>query len=1359
MTERFGPVPVTALFEYKTVDALARYLTALPTPAPVEVPAPAPAVVAARPAPAASAPAVPQGPTAPSEPAGFAIVGMSGRYPMARDLHTYWENLRAGRDCVGEIPLDRPGWRQYAELARERYGEEYPRWGGFLDDVDAFDPLFFGISPLEARFLDPQERLFIQTAWECVEDAGHTPATITATPAGDGRARVGVFAGVTYNNYQMYAASQLERGQWLPVNSQTFSVANRVSYLLNLGGPSLTVDTACSSSLYAVHLACEAIRRGECEAAIAGGVNLSLHPSKYVTLAEANFTSRDGRCRSFGEGGDGYVPAEAVGAVLIKSLARALADGDHVYAVIRGSAVNHDGRTFGYSVPNPVAQAELVRAALDNAGVEPGTVGYVEAHGTGTSLGDPIEVRGLAEAFGERPPGVGPCALGSVKSGIGHAEAAAGIAQLHKVALQLAHRTLVPSLTHSAGLNPHIDFDRAGFQVQRELAPWPTPPGGAPRRAGISSFGAGGVNVHLVLEEAPPRTAPVSTAGSGPAQPAVLVLSARTEPALREYAAALAAHLCTLGDGADLTTIAWTLQAGRQPMAHRLALVATDPVTAADRLHRYATGGTGHGLCIGVVATGTAAVGTTAAGTSVGAGDALAGTGEPVELIGADSWERIARDWVAGRVQSWRALYPDGQPPTRVSLPTYPFVRERYWIVDPFAEPPVDQATGTLTPSRGGDAPTPTATGTPPTSTTDTPSPTATVSVRPGDEIVASAGGGSASVTAVPESGGIRAELAGAAPSERFALLAAYLRRKVAALLELPADTPLDLRSGFFELGMDSVLATRLGTRLERDLDVEVYANLVFDHPNVAELSAHLLTLLPEQKAPEPTVDDGLTRVTFTARWEPADPPAGNPAPADAGPLLVFDTDDAVHRILTAERAPGSVPPVLVLPGDRYARLGSAAFQLRPDEPDDHATLLADLGAAPSRILYLWPRTDADGPDRALATGLHPAFHLTRALLTARPASPVTLLYLHRFGADGPDPVHEAFAGFGRSVLHENPRLFLRTVGVQEPDGGPGARRAYLVDVCRAELPVDSYEDLEIRYRWGRRWTRRLRELDPAGGPSGPDPLAGDGACLITGGAGGLGLIFARHLARRGPARLVLTGRTAPQDTHRAALAELSALGAEAIYLPADVTDRDSVARVVAEARERFDRISGVIHSAGMLRDGMLVSRTLAQAEQVIAPKLRGALHLDAAIGDDDLDYFVLFSSLAAVGGNAGQTDYAFANRFLAAFAAQREERRAVGERHGLTRALVWPFWREGGMRVDAETEELVLRKLGIGQLDTGVGLATFDTALATAEPEAGVVQADPIRLQRLLPILPPVADPPSAAEQALRELLAELDG
>ncbi|EHR62329.1 methyltransferase family protein [Saccharomonospora cyanea NA-134] len=646
---QLGAVGETLLFESRTLAAAAeRIAERRPAELAARYGTPAPTGVELR---TEAVPTPPPTARHEDEPddGDVAVIGLAGRYPMAPDLDTFWRNLAAGRDCVTTVPPTR--WDPDT-------ADAYCRSGAFLDGVDEFDPLFFGISPREAEVMDPQERLFLQTAWHTFEDAGYPPRRL-GDPAVPGARSVGVFVGVTTQTYLLWGPEQQRAGHAVVPPSPQWSIANRVSYWLDLRGPSMPVDTACAASLTAVHLAARSMAAGECAMALVGGVNLYLHPAKYDWLCSLQMLSRTGRCHTFGADADGFVPGEGVGAALLKPLRAALADGDRVLGVIKGTAVNHGGRTTGFTVPSPVAQGHLVETALADAGVDPGTVGYVEAHGTGTALGDPIEITGLGRAYA----GVaeGSCAIGSVKTNIGHLESASGMAGLTKVLLQFRHGKLVPSL-HSDEPNPRIDFAATPFTVQRTLADWPRRHRDGvelPRRAGISSFGAGGANAHVVVEEAP--RVPRERGPEGGEH--LVVVSANDTERLRVHCANLAAAIRERAGELRLSEVAYQLQVRREPLAQRLALLADDPVVLADRLAAFAEERPITGPHW----------------TTTHDRDARdAARAALPHAVAVRDWAAIAAAWVAGLDVPWESLH-DVVPP-HVSLPTYPFARERYWL-------------------------------------------------------------------------------------------------------------------------------------------------------------------------------------------------------------------------------------------------------------------------------------------------------------------------------------------------------------------------------------------------------------------------------------------------------------------------------------------------------------------------------------------------------------------------------------------------------------------------------------------------------------------------------------------------------
>lgn len=501
----------------------------------------------------------------------IAIVGLSGRFPGAGDLDGFWRNLCDGVESISTLTdAELAGAGVDPSLAAR---PDYVRRAGVLDGIERFDARFFGFSPREAELLDPQHRLFLEEAWRALEDAGIDPGR----PPG----RIGVFAGAGLASYLLdHVAPRREALD--PAGAYQAAVANdkdflatRVSYKLDLRGPSLTVQTACSTSLVAVCLACQSLMNGECDAALAGGVTLRLPQRAGYLYVEEGILSPDGHCRAFDAGAGGTVPGSGVGVVALKRLSDALRDGDPVRAVVRGWALNNDGGgKAGFTAPRAEGQAEVIQEALALAEVDPATVGYVEAHGTGTRLGDPIEVAALRRAF----DGVedGACRLGSVKTNIGHLDSAAGVAGLIKAVLALQHGQIPPTL-HVTQPSPEIDF--GPFRIANRLTPWET--GGHPRRAGVSSFGIGGTNAHVVLEEAPPTS--ILSRGAGEDAPSLVVLSAKTSSALEVMTANLAKHLESHPD-LPLADVAFTLQAGRRPLEVRRALVARDLADAAAAL-------------------------------------------------------------------------------------------------------------------------------------------------------------------------------------------------------------------------------------------------------------------------------------------------------------------------------------------------------------------------------------------------------------------------------------------------------------------------------------------------------------------------------------------------------------------------------------------------------------------------------------------------------------------------------------------------------------------------------------------------------------------------------------------------------
>ncbi|MGL4201200.1 MAG: beta-ketoacyl synthase N-terminal-like domain-containing protein, partial [Enterobacter roggenkampii] len=584
-----------------------------------------------------------------------AIIGVSARFPGAATADAFWENLKAGRVSIDEVPAER--WSQvgfyYPQVGEAiARGGSYSRWGAFLEGFADFDPLFFGLSPSDARGMDPQERLFLEVCWQALEDAGCAPSRLTVAQ----RSRTGVFGGITRQGFNLHSQAGTAC-----FSTSFSSCVNRVSHLMDFHGPSVAVDAMCASSLVAVHEGCDYIRSGRGEMALAGGVNLYLHPYTWRVLSHNRLMATGRDAQVFGRGGTGFVPGEGAGAVLLKGYAQARRDGDAIYGLIRGSAVTHSGRTNGYMTPSPVWQAEAIRRALSSGGVDAGSISYVEASANGSEMADAIELAALSQVFGGREGSREGYRLGSVKPNVGHGESVSGMAQLVKVLWSLRHGMRAPTRIPDE-LNPNVDFTGLPFVLQDELAAWDVP-AGAVRRALITGSGAGGVNVSVVVEEAPAAAVAVSAG-----EEVVFVLSARSEERLRVSAGVWRRRL-EEDEGLSLREVAWTLQSGREEMGVRLSAVSASAKTLSEWLREVEEGG----MPAGVNWHDTRVekrVDREAVRRAQAAGDRKA----------------LARLWVEGNGVAWESQYGERRVRKVSGLPGYPFRYQRLWVEEGASE-------------------------------------------------------------------------------------------------------------------------------------------------------------------------------------------------------------------------------------------------------------------------------------------------------------------------------------------------------------------------------------------------------------------------------------------------------------------------------------------------------------------------------------------------------------------------------------------------------------------------------------------------------------------------------------------------
>lgn len=1389
----------------------------------------------------------------------IAIIGMSGRYPGSNNLYEFWENLKAGKDLVSEIPKDRWDIDEYYDQDPNKAsdGKMYCRMGGFVKDVDEFDPLFFGISKREAERMDPQERLFIETAWAAFEDAGYTKERIHKECVEEGREKVGVFVGMTTHTYMLWGPEECQKGNVITPNMSTWSAANRISYLMDLNGPSMTVDTACSSSLTALHLACESIYRGESRMALAGGVNLYLHPSKYVTLSIARMLSPTGKCHSFGKDSDGFVPGEGVGAFLIKPLWKAEADQDHIYAVIKATAVNHGGATNGFTVPNPNMQAKLIKDAMKKGNIEPESISYIEAHGTGTALGDPIEITGLAKAF-QQGEGAEPfCSVGSVKSNIGHLEAAAGVASITKVILQMQHKMLVPSL-HSRELNPNLTLDKTPFYIQQELENW-NMKGRVQenrRRAGISAFGAGGANVHIILEEYPDE---LDETPANMLDKNVILLSAQNKECLKAYAEEILLFTEREYDSIDqrkLNRIAYTLQMGRAEMEERLAMTAGSLEELRHKLKLYLEDSSEVTVYCGKVKKKDSGLAALIQGEE--------GKHFIAELVEKGNIDKLAQLWVEGVAIDWMQLYK-GIPVKTMSLPTYPFKKEHFFVKrtdreslsasnqkqfisvkDPYCM--ISDNCSTFRHQYYINE-------------------IDTTEFYLRDHIL-----GSEKI--LPGVCYLEvARQAGEAASEQQVV---KIKNMIWAKPVIVKCEPIKI---YIELKeKDSQAGYEISTIQKGEKCIHAQGNLVFkremnleaDHLEITEIrerchdmlngascyqrfrqigfqygpsfqgiqelyrgdgEALSKILLPEVVIDsldlmklQPSIMDAALQTVTGAMNE------NNCAHAAFLPFSLGEL--TIHRALEQEcygyvkqtnenrnnchfkkfevcitDVEGNVLVsikdfcVKALQDDSEKKTSREMLSVKADNKVKfhqytwtRKDVWIDEGKLKHNILFLtnrdtknryfshvkvqvetpmlatykewqeyieqkidfkhvdavaWisqaeqPSASSEKLQEQIESQIISVFHMCKALDTLCGQQKNTRIFpvlnIILSESDRCGSIQTSLSGFGRTLTSENPKLAYKTVEIIPPLAQTDEKTVQQMWNC-ASIETSVQDVSEVRYLQGQRMVKTLKEVKLEQLPARTCKIKENGVYLIAGGVGGLGILFAKQFARTDGVKLALLGRSKRNKKIQSRVEELKDMGVQVLYLEADIASKEELEQAIRKIKETWGKLDGVVHCAGIVRDSYITKKSDASFREVLAPKINGMVWLDDLLRDEPLDFFLAFSSTAAIIGNPGQSDYACGNYFMNVYGEMREQFRKEGLRSGETVIFNWPLWKNGGMQVDKSTLKWLIRKSGTIPLEDQEGVWAFNQIM-----EHQIYQ--PIISQYAGEIVPELCIPAKSAE------------
>lgn len=1297
----------------------------------------------------------------------IAVIGISGRFPGAENVTELWEELSSGSSSIQTA--DRWNLEQIYNREPGKAGKTYAKWGGFLSNIYEFDPMFFELSPRQAEFMEPRQRLFLEEAWNALENSGYSAPLLKGT-------KCGVFLGSEGSTHYFEHLKKESMNAQAFLGNSNAVLASRISYFLDLQGPALTVDTACSSSLSAVHLACRSIQNGECEMALAGGIHLIESKESYILLSSMGMLSKEGKCKAFDEEADGFVPGEAVGVVVLKPYEKAVEDGDYIYGIIKGSGMNQDGKTNGITAPNQGSQIRLIRQIYQENGINPETISYVEAHGTGTKLGDPIEFQALNEVYGANGGKGAFCGIGSIKSNIGHTAAASGICGLIKILLSMQKKEL-PATLHVKRVNQLMDLDNSPFYLVTKLKQWKTEQ--LPRRAALSSFGHGGTNCHIVVEENLTHNQRIHNNS----RPEYLIpISGKTEEALQRKQKELCQWLKGNMDK-DIRDISFTLCMGRTHFKVRNVFLVREKemlVKALEEAERKPENGHLYGR----------------------------------ESALDDSMLHMAQIYLESGVLDDKLLFGDMKC-YRIPLPSYPFSNKSYQLPEEVLEKKNEMMSESSIHYSLIDKAEPVENGVcywkhftgkeffikdhssivPAVVYLEMARQAGTllcgnmnqvaeienmVFIKPfvikepvevRFEVHPTARGAKFTIgkiesgTAIVYAQGSFSYAEGESETEKYknstyALAGgsqeaekyyekmlshgSFLGKRFQGMREFywnqeNAKCRLDIleeaADSISSFGMHPVLldggiqsAVCWSYHLGADQD-KIYLpftirTLKIRNPLSKICNAYLKVQAADGKFSAETAKFQITYTNqddeivaemkdVTVRGFHSGINAGEENKSN---ILYLEESYEPCECMSQMRKTGE--NILVLRGEKLD------FQNENTEKK----LMQKLGENKHKqIIYMFPEQrewDIKTLNDWLKHGILNVIRLLKVMSWTGEVDGMLLL-VYPMQKKGKNITAGYLDGFLQSLRQEKFPVMIRTVGVEKEfyDG----TQSELIEMLSKEFTVPFEMDCSVVYMNRMRYTKSLQEQKKISSAKAGCYVKEEGVYLITGGTGGIGFLFAKKFAAMKNVTLILLGRSRISKEIENKLQILDKLGANAVYVTADVSKKEELEKIVQNIKDKYNRLNGILHCAGTVSDQLFEKKSEEAMKNTFVPKIQGTVALWETVKKEKLDFITLFSSTTAVIGNAGQADYAFANGFLNSFVKQIQQERPDVK----AVSICWPLWQNGGMQMGKESQKLLKHLYGITPITKEEGFEIWQNTFESEESQVIVLAGEKEKIRR----------------------------